>query len=221
MGKNLKAIIWRSLFFRLFVVFILAWSYLIIDYGNEGLFLLINENHNDILDPVFKYVTLLGSTSFAVGIGLLLFGFGLRWGAMAAIGVGGSAAITQVLKRWVFDWPRPGVIFQDQLDQLNLVDGVELASRFSFPSGHSTATFAVFFLLSLILFNRKYLGLLFCLLAILVGFSRAYLFQHFPEDILVGSLIGGTSSMIAYAWLRDKKLGTWGDKSLFRKAPEG
>ena len=140
---------------------------------------------------------------------------------MAAIGVGGSAAITQVLKRWVFDWPRPSAVFQDQLDQLNLVEGVELASRFSFPSGHSTVTFAVFFLVSLILFNRKYLGLLFCVLAILVGFSRAYLFQHFPEDILVGSLIGGTSSMIAYAWLRNKKLGTWGDKSLFRKAPGG
>ena len=221
MGKNLKAVVSKSLFFRLFVVFILAWSYLIIDHGNEGLFLLINENHSDILDPVFKYVTLLGSTSFAVGIGLLLFVFGLRWGVMGAIGIGGSAAITQVLKRWVFDWPRPGVVFQAQLDQLNLVDGVELASRFSFPSGHSTATFAVFFLLSLILFNRKYLGLLFCLLAILVGFSRAYLFQHFPEDILVGSLIGGISSMIAYAWLRDQKLGTWGDKSLFRKVLEG
>ena len=219
MGKNLKAIVTESLFFRLYVVFILAWSALMIVHGNEGLMLLINENHNDVMDPVFKYVTLLGGTNITVAIGLLHFVPRLRWGVMAVIGIGGSAAITQVLKRWVFDWPRPSVVYQDQLNQLNLVDGVELASRFSFPSGHATATFAVCFLLSLILFKRKYLGLLLCLLAISVAFSRAYLFQHFPEDILVGSLIGGTSSMIAYSWLRDRKLGTWGDKSLVGKAP--
>lgn len=218
MGKNLKYILSESLFFRLFIIYSLAWGFLMIHYGNLEFFLKINESHNAFLDPFFKYATHLGVGWFALGIALLLFAIKFRWGVIAAISFMGSAAITQILKRWVFDWDRPSVIFADQIDQLILVEGVELHSSFSFPSGHSTSAFAVFCLLSLITIERRYLGFLFCLLAIIASFSRAYLCQHFPSDILVGSLIGGLTSMFVFAWLKDKKFGTWGDKSLFKKS---
>jgi len=217
MKSTLKYIFANSLFFRLFIVFVFSWTYLMFSYGDVGLFELINEQHHPVFDQFFKYLTHVGGGWFALGIGLLLFAFKFRWGIIAAASFMGSAIVTQVLKRWVFDLPRPRVVFADSVQSMNLIEGVDLHMKYSFPSGHSTAVFAVFCLLSLLTLEKKYLGFLFCFIAILVGYSRAYLFQHFPEDILVGSLIGTLSSLIIYSWLKNKKFGDWGDKSIFKK----
>ena len=217
MKRSLKYIFANSLFMRLFIVILFAWSYLILSYGNLGLFELINEQHTPILDPLFKYVTHLGGGWFALIVALLLFALKFRWGLIASICFLGSTGITQVLKRWVFNWPRPGAVYSETIDSMNLVEGVDLHMQFSFPSGHTTAAFSVFCLLSLILSKKKYLGFLFCFLAILAGYSRAYLFQHFPNDILFGSLIGTLTSVLVYSWLNDKNFGNWGNKSLFKK----
>jgi undecaprenyl-diphosphatase len=57
----------------------------------------------------------------------------------------------------------------------------------SFPSGHSASAFAGAWLLS-----REFpgQGLFFFLLAALVGFSRIYLGDHYPGDVLSGALSG-------------------------------
>jgi membrane-associated phospholipid phosphatase len=62
-------------------------------------------------------------------------------------------------------------------------------SKFSFPSGHTATAFSMFFLLALI-YNKKGVGLVCCLLAIIAGFSRMYLLQHFLLDVLAGSILG-------------------------------
>ena len=144
MKKSLKYIFANSLFMRLFIVILFAWSYLILSYGNLGLFELINEQHTPILDPLFKYVTHLGGGWFAFVVALLLFALKFRWGLIASICFLGSAGITQVLKRWVFNWPRPGAVYSETIDSMNLVEGVDLHMQFSFPSGHTTAAFSVF-----------------------------------------------------------------------------
>ena len=218
MRNNLKQILAISLFFRVFIVFTFSWFYLIYNHGDSGLFKMINASHNPTFDVVFKYATHIGGGWFAFGIAILLFGFRFKWGFIAAFSFLSSAAITQILKRWVFNYPRPSVVFQDSINQLNLVDGVDLHSSFSFPSGHSTAAFAVFCLLSLIWLEKKYLGFLFCFMAIIIGYSRAYLCQHFPTDILVGVAIGTVCSLLFYAWLKDKQFGKWGNQSLLKQS---
>ena len=218
MLKNIKYILSISLFFRVFIVFMFSWFYLIYNHGDSGLFEMINASHNDTFDVVFKYATHIGGGWFAFGIAVLLFGIKFRWGIIAAFSFVGSAAITQIMKRWVFNYPRPSVVFQDSINQMNLVEGVELHTNFSFPSGHSTAAFAVFCLLSLIWLEKKYLGFLFCFIAIIIGYSRVYLCQHFPMDVLVGAAIGTICSLIFYALLKDKLFGNWGNQSLFKKS---
>jgi len=218
MGTNIKKILSDSLFFRLFIVFFLAWGSLMYSYGNEGMLRLINENSNEVLDVIFKYSTHIGGGIFAIIVVLLLFALKFRWGIIGAISFLGSAGITQVLKRWVFDWDRPREVLEN-FESLHLAIPMEqLHSSFTFPSGHATSAAAVFCLMSLVFFEKKYLGFVFCFLAIVAAFSRSYLLQHFPADVLVGSLIGAVTSLLVFAWLKDKKFGNWGDKSLFKKA---
>lgn len=58
---------------------------------------------------------------------------------------------------------------------------------YSFPSGHASSSFAA--ATAIFLWNKKW-GTAALLLALLISFSRMYLYVHFPTDILVGALIG-------------------------------
>lgn len=210
MGKVIKHILAESLFFRVFILFIAAWTYLILSYDRADLYYSINDSHSVGFDAVMPWITRMGEAWLAVPVLIGLFFWKVRYGVMAVVAFGGATAITQVLKRWVFDAPRPSVVFEKMMDTFQLTEGVELHSSLSFPSGHTTSAFAVFCLLSLLLLRHKYLGFVFAFLAIMVGFSRCYLFQHFPEDVLFGSIIGTVTSMLVYSYFSTKSFGEKG-----------
>ncbi len=58
---------------------------------------------------------------------------------------------------------------------------------YSFPSGHTLASVIGAFMLTAA--NRKF-SLFAILLATLIGFSRLYLYVHFPSDVLTSVVIG-------------------------------
>ena len=58
---------------------------------------------------------------------------------------------------------------------------------FSFPSGHTGASFAA---ASALYCNRNRLWIPSFILAVLIAFSRLYLYVHYPTDILAGILLG-------------------------------
>ena len=65
----------------------------------------------------------------------------------------------------------------------------------SFPSGHTSASFAT---AAIIFCAHKPAGLILFFLAALMGFSRLYLFVHYPSDVLAGALLGILFGMSAY-----------------------
>ena len=78
---------------------------------------------------------------------------------------------------------------------------------FSFPSGHTIASFegAV-----VILLNNKKLGIAAVILAVLIAFSRLYLYVHYPTDVIVSIILG-----TAFAFL-----GNYLAKKVYDKLPE-
>lgn len=67
---------------------------------------------------------------------------------------------------------------------------------FSFPSGHTAVSFAA--VTSLFLAREKMLWKPALLLAVLIAFSRMYLYVHYPTDILGGILVGILSGWLGY-----------------------
>lgn len=60
-------------------------------------------------------------------------------------------------------------------------------SGYSFPSGH---TFASFTAATVLFFTNKKFGFAALPLAILIAFSRLYLYVHFPSDVIAGIVLG-------------------------------
>lgn len=69
----------------------------------------------------------------------------------------------------------------------------------SFPSGHTTASFAA--ALALAFFHPRW-GAAALSLAVLIAWSRLYLFVHWPSDIAAGILIGALSAALAAGLVR-------------------
>ena len=66
---------------------------------------------------------------------------------------------------------------------------------FSFPSGHTNASFAA--ATALLLHHRK-IGIPAMILAVLIAFSRLYLYVHYPTDVLASVALGISLAFLAH-----------------------
>ena len=128
------------------------------------------------LDAVFPKLTLLCYLFIGAAV-VFLFFRKFRQGGAAMCG----AILLSLLKNLVAR-DRPCWIDPDFLQLL-----VSVPKDFSFPSAHTMISVSA----AAALFHySKALGIPALVIAALVGFSRLYLFVHFPTDVLAGAVIG-------------------------------
>lgn len=176
------------------------------------LHLSFNSFHSPFFDVFFYYVTYLGDGVMALLTVIILCTIKYRYAVIVGVSNFIASVITQILKQTVFaEMVRPKKFFEG-IHDLYFIPGVENHFHNSFPSGHSTCAFSLYFALALIVKNKT-LKLSLFFIALIVGFSRVYLSQHFFEDVYAGSLIGIVITLIVYYFIQ-KKNRTWMDKSL-------
>jgi membrane-associated phospholipid phosphatase len=126
-----------------------------------------------------------------------------------------SGLVVQIFKNTITS-PRPTTYFTSA--PIHILDGITLKGNSSFPSGHTATIFAMATVFAF--YTKNNLAIcLYLLIAILVGYSRIYLSQHFLKDVLAGSMIGVTVALFVHYFL-DIQVDRWLKKK-FKKNYSG
>ena len=148
----------------------------------------------DFLDAIVPPITHLAEKGiFWIAVALILICFkktrktGFMVGAALLIGLAlGNGVLKNVVGRI-----RPYDLDGSLLTEADLL--VSGLSDFSFPSGHTLASFEA---ATVLLIRDKRMGIPALVLAILIALTRLYLYVHYPTDVIAGVIFG-----IAFAFL--------------------
>jgi membrane-associated phospholipid phosphatase len=203
----LKSILHQNkIFIVLYALVFCAALLIIFSTDKLQLHLFFNRLVGSPLDNFFSHVTFIGDGIFIILFALLLLLDNVQKALTILLCYLISAGVTQGLKYGFFGYvDRPILEFAHHNISLQVVEGVDLNIHHSFPSGHATAAFSLFFCLSFFSKNNRTKVICF-LAAVTVAFSRVYLSQHFFEDITAGSFMGVLFSWIVCAVLFKTKM---------------
>lgn len=157
-----------------------------------GILYAINNLHNPILDKIMVAITNLGDAGVIwIGIAIiLLFRKNTRkCGSLMLVSMALGLILGNVVLKNLIARERPCWI-DSKIPLL-----IPIPHDYSFPSGHTLASFEAAVMIYL---HSKKWGAISFILAILIAFSRMYLFVHFPTDILCGAALGTLISLLVY-----------------------
>lgn len=149
-------------------------------------------------DGVMPIITLLGDAGIfwiACAVALLFIPryrkTGLAMGAALLMGL----LVCNVTLKPLIARPRPYDYIKDMAEYgyktIELL--VETPHDYAFPSGHTLASFEA---ATVLMIHDKRLGIPAMVLAVLISFSRLYLYVHYPTDVIFSVFLG-----IGFAYL--------------------
>jgi membrane-associated phospholipid phosphatase len=171
-------------------------------FGRVALFLVFNADLGVFADYFFSFFTNLAEGWIWIPYLLVLFGWLKKDLVFILLNFLTSTLLTQLPKNYI--WPnvnRP-IASGIPVSKIHTVPGVEVHNYNSFPSGHTATAFILFFLTVYFFPNKKVLWIG-AAYAIVCGYSRIYLGQHFPIDI-AGGIITAILSFQLSIWIRKK-----------------
>ena len=150
-----------------------------------------------VLDFIMPIITVLGDAGiFWIAVSVLLMfikktrklGFGMAIAMVIGLLVCNVYLKPTVERIRPYDFQREhfGVVIKLLIEEQH---------DFSFPSGHTIASFEA---CTVLMLGNKKLGIPATLLAILIAFSRLYLYVHYPTDVIASVILGTLFGIIGY-----------------------
>jgi len=168
-------------------------------FSRPEIYFTVNDLNAPWADFLAPYITDLGNGWTAIAFAIILLLFSYRKALIVATSYAVTSLFAQVVK-YIFDLPRPQLYFGDKIKNAHFVKGIYILSFNSFPSGHTVTAFTLAVLFTYWCRGKAW-GIVFLLIAVLVGYSRMYLSEHFFEDVVAGSVIGFVLTVIWLRWL--------------------
>ncbi|WP_238162601.1 phosphatase PAP2 family protein [Cohnella sp. AR92] len=170
--------------------------YRLLDQVEGPIFLHVNQRWNRAaLNRLFALLTLMGGATFSLLVSAAIGFFApghwstAGWQALAAVAL---SHVPVFLAKRSAPRKRPYQIYpQATTGRSPLKDP-------SFPSGHTTAGFAM---LTPWMIAEPLLIPLLLPIAVGIGLSRIYFGLHFPSDTLAGALLGSATAMLVSLWI--------------------
>jgi len=204
MNTGAKDVLYRVRYFFIpYLIVICACLIIKLLYTREHIYFTINGLYSEWGDFVAPYITDLGDGITIVIVTLLLALYSYRRAFLLISSYALTSLTAQILK-YSFDSPRPRIYFEKELDKIHFVKGLYILAVHSFPSGHTVTAFSAGIVLTYLVKNKKW-GMLLLLLAMLIGYSRMYLSQHFFEDVTVGSVVGVVVTVLWLSFINGKE----------------
>lgn len=160
-----------------------------------------NNMRNDFMDSIMPIISMLGNAGAIWIITSIVFILIKKYRSMGAtilIALILCVLIGNLTLKPLVARVRPCDIAND------IVLLIPHPKDYSFPSGHTMSSFAA----SVVIFikNRKF-GFAAIILAVLISFSRLYLYVHYLSDVIAGAVIGiiiGVFSSIIFEYFIQK-----------------
>ena len=150
--------------------------------------------HTPLLDKILAFITSLGNAGIiwiVLAVVLLILPKTRKAGIIVAAALLMDLILCNLILKNLVARVRPydvntaiAILIKKPLD-------------FSFPSGHTAASFAAMTALFLAKMKKAWIAAL--VLAVLIAFSRLYFYVHYPTDVLGGAVVGILSGIIGYA----------------------
>lgn len=148
----------------------------------------ISNKFADCFMRIFTHLGDYGALWIVIAVTMLMFKKTRKAGICIAVSLAADAIIGSVILKNIFARIRPFVVE-------NFPILINAPSGYSFPSGHTSSSFAAATALSL--HYKKYTGLFYSV-AFLIGFSRVYLYVHYPSDVAAGAILGVVVAIICH-----------------------
>jgi undecaprenyl-diphosphatase len=136
-----------------------------------------------VLDPIFVGLSISGSWA-AVWLGIALT-LAIAWRRpnifLLVVTTALTMSFVNTLLKYAVQRDRPPTIILDPEPLM------EVPTTSSFPSGHTSTSFACAYVISRL---APRLTVFVFVLAALIGFSRIYVGVHYPLDVLAGAVLG-------------------------------
>lgn len=161
------------------------WEFFLLDH-------IQNEIRTDFLDKVMVGISFLGKGAIIwiiLTAACLIFKKSRPLGISLACDMLFNVTAGNLIIKNIVNRPRPCVLNRT-VDML-----VSTPFDSSFPSGHTMFAFGA---ASIIFMYNKWYGTAAFIFAFLMGFSRMYLYVHFPTDVMFGAGLGVIFAMISY-----------------------